>query len=73
MATGNKIVSSTSLQDLSENKIDKELISPLVESSEDKVFALVEGACSLVPMGSVVLNRLAENPVEKGEMSGEFR
>lgn len=65
MATGNKIVSSTSLQDLSENKIDKELISPLVESSEDKVFALVEGACSLVPMGSVVLNRLAENPVEK--------
>ncbi|GEA62276.1 hypothetical protein [Vibrio comitans] len=65
MTTGNKVVPSTNLQDLSEKKIDKDLISPLDESSEDKIFALVEGACSLVPMGSVVLNRLTENPVEK--------
>ncbi|MEZ9592737.1 hypothetical protein AB4302_17400 [Vibrio breoganii] len=65
MTAGNKIVPFTGLQDVLENKIDKDLISPLLEPSEDKVFALVEGACSLVPMGSVGLNRLAESPVEK--------
>ncbi|MCL1065710.1 hypothetical protein L2735_02665 [Shewanella olleyana] len=37
----------------------------MIEPSADKVYALVEGACSLIPMWSVVLHQLAESPIEK--------